>query len=31
MKKADVVKQYTTPIAAPAFVQGPIGSGGENT
>ena len=23
MKKADVVKQYTTPIAAPAFVQGP--------
>src|SRR3979411_3022566 len=23
MKKEDVVKQYTTPIAAPAFVQGP--------
>jgi acetoacetate decarboxylase len=23
MKKADVLKQYTTPIAAPAFVQGP--------
>ena len=23
MKKTDVVKQYTTPIAAPAFVQGP--------
>jgi acetoacetate decarboxylase len=23
MKKADVIKQYTTPIAAPAFVQGP--------
>src|SRR5260370_34351430 len=23
MKKDDVVKQYTTPIAAPAFVQGP--------
>src|ERR1700756_2405563 len=23
MKKEDVIKQYTTPIAAPAFVQGP--------
>src|SRR5436309_1399253 len=23
MKKEDVVRQYTTPIAAPAFVQGP--------
>ena len=23
MKKEDVLKQYTTPIAAPAFVQGP--------
>ena len=23
MKKEDVLKQYTTPVAAPAFVQGP--------
>ena len=23
MKKEDVIKQYTTPIGAPAFVQGP--------